>query len=155
MCLLSVIYYLVDTDFYFIDGSTDTSVPVTIPMGVTTHDVSFTVRSDTIIEIDETFGLEIDVTAESSSLGVLLSGSNAAIVTLQDDNNFGKFVRCSLILTYHLRTPYNYTCIFLLIFVSNSQAIHASFCFICKCMSAADIRNCSQTCLQVNIFLLR
>ena len=106
MCLLSVIYYLVDTDFYFIDGSTDTSVPVTIPMGATTHDVSFTVRSDTIIETDETFGLGIGVTAESSSLGVLLSGSNTAIVTLQDDNNFGKFVQCSLTLRCHLSTPY-------------------------------------------------
>ena len=79
---------------------------MTIPVGSTTHDVSFTVSSDTIIETDETFGLEIDVTAESSSLGVLLSGNNAAIVTLQDDNNFGKFVQCSLTLTYHLHTPY-------------------------------------------------
>ena len=108
MCLLSVIYYLVDTDFYFIDGSTDPNIPVTIPMGSTTYDVSFTVRSDTIIETDETFGLGIMVTDESSSLDVLLSGDNEAIVTLQDDDNFGKYVWCSSILTCHLCTPYLY-----------------------------------------------
>ena len=59
-------------------------------MGSTTYDVSFTVRSDTIIETDETFWLGIMLTAESSSLDVLLSGNNGAIVTLQDDDNFGK-----------------------------------------------------------------
>ena len=75
-------------------------------MGSTTYDVSFTVRSDTIIETDETFGLEIMVTDESSSLDVLLSGNNVAIVTLQDDDNFGKLVLCSLIWTCHLCTPY-------------------------------------------------
>ena len=89
MCSLSFIYYLVDTDFYFIYGSSDPNIPVTIPMSSTTYDVRFTVRSDTIIEMDETFGLGIMVTNESSFLDVLLSENNEAIVTLQDDDNFG------------------------------------------------------------------
>ena len=59
-------------------------------MGSTTYDVSFTVRNDTIIETDETFGLGIILTDKSSSLDFLLSRSNEAIVTLQDDDNFGK-----------------------------------------------------------------
>ena len=90
-----IIYHItvVDTDFYFIDGSTDPNIAVTIPMGSRTHDVSFTVRSDTIIETDETFGLNILVSDESSSLGVLLGGNSRAIVTLQDDVDFGMFIK--------------------------------------------------------------
>ena len=90
-----IIYHIivVDTDFYFIDGSTDPNIAVTIPMGSTTHDVSFTVRNDTIIETDETFALNIFVPAESSSLGVLLGGNSGATVTLQDDDDFGTFVK--------------------------------------------------------------
>ena len=93
---------LVNTD-YFIEGSTDRSVPVTIPMGMTSHDISFTVRNDTIIESDETFLVELFVSAMSTSRGVLLARSGA-IVTLQDSDTFaGNFVYVCTIFMQILR----------------------------------------------------
>ena len=92
MCLWCVIITLVGTDYFFIDGSTDPNIAVTIPMGMTTHDVNFTVRNDTIIETDETFQLQILISAESASRNVLLGAPGGAVVTLQDSDTFGEFV---------------------------------------------------------------
>ena len=99
---------LVNTD-YFIEGSTDRRVPVTIPMGMTSHDVSFTVRNDTIIEPDETFLEELFVSAMSTSRGVLLARSGA-MVTLQDSDTFtGNFVyMCTIFIQFLMDLNFAY-----------------------------------------------
>lgn len=86
---------LVGADYFFNVAPTDQNVPVTIPTGSSTHDVVFTVRSDRVIEIDETFQLQILLSAQSAARDVLLAGSGAATVTLQDNQSFSKF--CSFI----------------------------------------------------------
>ena len=83
---------LVGADYFFNDEPTNPDVTVTIPMGSTTHDVVFTVRNDSVIEIDESFQLQILLSAQSVVRDVLLAGSETAIVTLQDDQTFSKFI---------------------------------------------------------------
>ena len=80
----------VNTDYFFMAGSTDRNIDVVIPMGSTTSDVSFTVRNDTIVEVDETFQLQISLSMESVDNDVLLAGSSAAVVTLEDSRSFSK-----------------------------------------------------------------
>ena len=82
----------VNTDYFFMAGSTDRNIDVVIPMGSTIYDVSFTVRNDTIVELDETFQLQLSLSMESVDNDVLLAGSSAAIVTLQDNRSFSKLV---------------------------------------------------------------
>ena len=83
---------LVGADYFFNDAPTDQNVAVTIPMGSDTYDVIFTVRNDSIIELDETFQLQIMLSAQSVARDVLLAGSGAAVVTLQDNQSFSKFI---------------------------------------------------------------
>ena len=80
----------VNTDYFFMAGSTDRNVDVVIPVGSTTHDVSFTVRNDTIVELDETFQLQISLSMQSVASDVLLAGTSATIVTLEDSRSFSK-----------------------------------------------------------------
>ena len=80
----------VNTDYFFMAGSTDRNIDVVIPMGSTTSDVSFTVRNDTIVELDETFQLQISLSMESVDNDVLLAGSSAAVVTLEDSRSFSE-----------------------------------------------------------------
>ena len=82
----------VNTDYFFMAGSTDCNIDVVIPMGSTIYDVSFTVRNDTIVELDETFQLQLSLSMESVDNDVLLAGSSAAIVTLEDNRSFSKLV---------------------------------------------------------------
>jgi len=77
-------------DDYTFSGSTDSNVDVIIPAGELSHDVSFTVVDDNILEPAESFGVNIIIT--STSKDVLLSGNSAATVTLQDRKGFGKHV---------------------------------------------------------------
>ena len=63
-------------------------------MGSVTHEVSLTVRNDTIIEEDETFQLQILVSDASASRDVLLAGTSTAIITLQDSDSFGEIIGC-------------------------------------------------------------
>ena len=76
-------------DDYTFSGSTDSNVDVIIPAGEVTHDVSFTVVDDNILEPAESFGMNIIIT--STSKDVLLGGNSAATVTLQDREGFGKY----------------------------------------------------------------
>ena len=85
----------VNTDYFFMAGSTDRNIDVVIPIGSTTYDVSFTVRNDTIVELDEIFQLQISLSMQSVDIDVLLAGSSAAIVTLEDSRSFSK-------LTYYI-----------------------------------------------------
>ena len=88
---MDVFITLVGADYFFNAGSIDRNVTVTIPMGSTTHDIGFTIRNDRIIELDETFQLQIMLSAQSTARDVLLAGG-AAIVTLEDSRTFSKFI---------------------------------------------------------------
>jgi len=87
--LLNIFIILVGTDYYFTLGSTDRNIPITIPMGQTTYDISFTVLNDTIVEPDETFVLQILV---SQALRNVALAGGSTIVTLQDSDSFGKYL---------------------------------------------------------------
>jgi len=78
---------IVGNDYTF-SGSTDSNVDVIIPAGEVSHDVSFTVIDDNILESAELFGMNIMIT--STSKDVLLGGNSAAMVTLQDRQGFSK-----------------------------------------------------------------
>ena len=80
----------VNTDYFFMAISTDRNIDVVIPMGSTASDVSFTVRNDTIVEVDETFQLQISLSMEAVANDVLLAGSSAAVVNLEDSRSFSK-----------------------------------------------------------------
>ena len=89
---MDVFITLVGADYFLNAGSIDRNVTVTIPMGSTTHDVGFTIRNDRIIELDETFQLQIILSAQSTARDVRLAGSGAAIITLEDSRSFSKFI---------------------------------------------------------------
>ena len=75
-------------DDYTFSGSTNRNVDVIIPAGDLSHDVSFTVIDDNILEPAESFEMNIMIT--STSKDVLLGGTSATTVSLQDRVGFGK-----------------------------------------------------------------
>ena len=75
-------------DDYIFSGSNNSNVSVIIPAGDLSHDVSFTVVDDNILEPVESFEMNIIIT--STSTDVLLGGTSAATVSLQDRDGFGK-----------------------------------------------------------------